>query len=550
VQRVRRESALATVLFTDIVRSTDIASEMGDRRWRVLVSRHHEIVRRELKRYGGREIDTAGDGFFATFTSQANAIRCAAAIVAAVQVLGIDVRAGLHVGEAEYVGRKLGGMAVHIGARVLSNAGPAEVLITSILRELVPGAGFEFEDRGTHSLKGVPGQWHLYRVTSVGQPPVRPLDAEVAAERRAAIEPPPMWRRRYVPMATAAAVLLAVVVAIVTIAGGAGGRPAPGPTHRASAPLAHALFELDPQTGRILAQVPIGHPATRDGPGSPGPAPHGVATGQSSVWVTNQRDDSVTRVDAASHAVTAIHATSPNAVAIGADAVWVADDTGGVTSIDPLTNAATRVDLPTGLVEPLDVGVDPTTGAVVTASMGCITCPLGVVNFAKLAFLDASGGSDGVVVLGSNPVTHAVALLGDAAWVEAGTDLWRVDLRSHHVTARLSLGEGLLWTVAPDPDHGALWISISSLGGAAASIVRVDASTRKVVQTLPVGCCPGALAVGEGAVWVTNSRDGTVTRIDPATGATKVFHVAAGADGIAVGYGHVWVTVDRPGVLG
>src|SRR5439155_15723858 len=185
----------------------------------------------------GREMDTAGDGFFATFTSQANAIRCAAAIVSAVQVLGIDVRAALHVGEAEFVGRKLGGMAVHIGARVLSQAGAAQVLVTSVLKDLVPGGGFEFEDLGTRTLKGVPGEWRLYRVRSVGQPPVMPLAPEIAAERRAAIEPPPMWRRRYVPIA-AAAVLAAAVIIVIVVLAARGGAPAPTPSYRAAAPVA------------------------------------------------------------------------------------------------------------------------------------------------------------------------------------------------------------------------------------------------------------------------------------------------------------------------
>jgi class 3 adenylate cyclase len=143
---------LLTVLFTDIVGSTDLAVEMGDARWRELIARHHAIVRGALKRFGGREIDTAGDGFFATFERPAQAIRCAAAIVEMVRELGIEVRAGLHVGEVEVAGKNVGGVAVHTGARVLSAANAGEVLVTATLRELVSGSGLEFVDRGAHTV--------------------------------------------------------------------------------------------------------------------------------------------------------------------------------------------------------------------------------------------------------------------------------------------------------------------------------------------------------------------------------------------------------------
>src|SRR5437867_12712096 len=135
MQRPRRESVLTTVLFTDIVGSSELAAELGDRRWKVLLSRHHALVRGELRRFGGRELDTAGDGFFASFDNPGNAVRCAAALVEAVQELGIEIRAGLHLGQAEIVARKLGGAAVHVGARTMAQAGPAEVLTSGGLKE-------------------------------------------------------------------------------------------------------------------------------------------------------------------------------------------------------------------------------------------------------------------------------------------------------------------------------------------------------------------------------------------------------------------------------
>ncbi len=160
------DRVLATILFTDIVGSTAKAVELGDRGWRDLVEEHHALVRRQLALYRGRELDTAGDGFFASFDGPARAIRCARAISDSVRTLGIDVRAGLHTGECEAIEGKVGGIAVHIGARVAAQAAPGEVLVSSTVKDLVAGSGLEFEERGAVELKGVPGEWHLFAVAS------------------------------------------------------------------------------------------------------------------------------------------------------------------------------------------------------------------------------------------------------------------------------------------------------------------------------------------------------------------------------------------------
>jgi class 3 adenylate cyclase len=163
---VADDRVLATVLFTDIVDSTRKAAEIGDRDWRALLDAHDAVVRAQLARFRGREISTAGDGFLATFDGPQRAIRCAMAIRDAVQALGIEVRAGLHTGECEIRGDDIGGIAVHIGARVSALAGASDVLVSSTLRDLVIGSGLEFDDRGTHELKGVPGEWHLFAVVA------------------------------------------------------------------------------------------------------------------------------------------------------------------------------------------------------------------------------------------------------------------------------------------------------------------------------------------------------------------------------------------------
>jgi pimeloyl-ACP methyl ester carboxylesterase len=160
------DRVLATVLFTDIVGSTERASELGDSRWRELLVAHHAQVRRQLERFQGREIDTAGDGLLATFEGPGRAVQCATAIGDSVRSLGLEIRAGVHTGEVELTGSRVTGIAVHLGARVAGLAAAGEVLVSSTVKDLVAGSGLEFVDRGSHELKGVPGEWRLYAVAN------------------------------------------------------------------------------------------------------------------------------------------------------------------------------------------------------------------------------------------------------------------------------------------------------------------------------------------------------------------------------------------------
>jgi class 3 adenylate cyclase len=156
---------LATILFTDIVNGTEKAAALGDRGWQRLIEQHHAAIRAELRRFRGTEVDTAGDGFFATFDGPARAVRCATASREAVRPLGIEIRAGVHTGECEIIAGKVGGLSVIIGARVKEQAGPGEVLVSNTVKDLVAGSGIAFTDRGLCYLKGVPGEWRLYAVT-------------------------------------------------------------------------------------------------------------------------------------------------------------------------------------------------------------------------------------------------------------------------------------------------------------------------------------------------------------------------------------------------
>jgi class 3 adenylate cyclase len=167
-EAVVADRVLATVLFTDLVASTERIASLGDRRWREVLESHHRVVRRELALYGGVEIDTAGDGFFCRFEGPARAIACAQRVVDGARELDLEVRAGVHTGECEIVGEKVAGIAVATGARISALAGPGEVLVSRTVRDLVAGSGIEFADRGEHALKGVPGMWQLFAVEDLG----------------------------------------------------------------------------------------------------------------------------------------------------------------------------------------------------------------------------------------------------------------------------------------------------------------------------------------------------------------------------------------------
>jgi class 3 adenylate cyclase len=243
---------LATVLFLDIVGSTATASELGDRRWHAILARFRKVVRAELKRFGGKEQDTAGDAFFATFAEPANAIRCAVAISSAVQDVGIDIRIGLHTGEIVSVDGALSGIAVHIGARVMALGGAAEILVTGTVKDLVAGSKIGFEDREVQTLKGVEGTWHVFAVTEVdGARLPSPLAPTDATARISAVEAEPMLRRRARALIAAGAIGTAVaIVAVLALTQGAGSG---AETSSSTGPV--TLIKIDPTTGQIVTTL-------------------------------------------------------------------------------------------------------------------------------------------------------------------------------------------------------------------------------------------------------------------------------------------------------
>ena len=239
------------MLFVDVVDSTRVAAEVGDARWRELVAAFRGTVRRQLKRLGGHEVDTAGDGFFATFDNPAAGLRAAAGIAREVQSLGLDVRCGLHTGELERIDGRLGGIAAHIGARVMSEGGAAQILTTGTVRDLVVGGAVAFEPFRETELKGVPGRWAIHRVTHVeGTPVSTPLVPDEAAMRRAAPRARPSRARGVVVIG--ASVLAIAAIAMIQLTRDEAASELPSATASAS-PAPVALMKLDPITRDLVA---------------------------------------------------------------------------------------------------------------------------------------------------------------------------------------------------------------------------------------------------------------------------------------------------------
>jgi class 3 adenylate cyclase/streptogramin lyase len=507
---------LATVLFTDIVGSTDVATELGDKRWRELLARHHALIRRELKKHGGREVDTAGDGFFATFDAPADGIRCACAASRAVQELGIDIRAGVHVGECEAMGSKVGGIAVHTGARVLSASGPADVLATSTVKELVAGAGIEFEDRGVHHLKGITGEWRLFAVVGLDGPPP-PLDTEVAAAARERIVAAPILRRRRTPIVIGLiAVVLGVAVgALALIRGGGSVTPSPNSVSEIQAggsvftrtfgvgsdPIGVAsdgghIWVINQRSGTIQqidpdANPPVGQPASTFG------ATTGLAAGDGAAWITS---GNVTTPDATSiiyrfdakTQLTPVTKDAPpgvGAVAYANGSLWVADpNTDQVLHIDPKTG---------DVVDAIAVDKKPVAIAAGPGDTAAIWVANALGNsVSRVASGDVAAQSFPV---GSSPSGIAVGSNGDV-WVtssEANT-VTHLD-PTGHLIATIDQVPGGASSIAVA--GSSVWVAATI---APFSVVRIDAGANRVSDTVAVSGPPSSLTVdAAGNLWVT-----------------------------------------------
>lgn len=477
----------ATVLFLDIVGSTQVASELGDARFRELISRFNRIVTGRLRRHGGREEDRAGDGFFATFPEPAQAIRCACILSEDVRELGIEIRSGIHTGETERVDGKTQGIAVVIGSRVMSLAAAGEILVSSTTKELATGAGFSFEDFAAHELKGVPGTWQVWAVTGVdGSTRPDPMPAADAAERLRTFEAPRrrMDVRRRVWLAGVAVVIVVAAAALMMRGGEAGSPPPP-----AEPPAPGTLLEMDPATGRILSQIslrPLQEARTLRH------TPHPLIVGQGGVWVI-RRDQliHVDPVDDDEEGRAAIGRGNPVSINIasGYDAIWLMTDR-ELLRVHPGTREVRSVtSVQRGPV--LSWTTDVTTGA-------------GYVWV---------GTSDG--------------------------ELLRFDPRTRHVDRAKDLSP----IDAIAAGSGAVWTSDVLEG----TVTRFDPETMKPAASLEIPGGADILALDGSDLWVLTQHAGLVT---PIVGGQRGPQIRVGEDptSLAVGLGAIWVG-DEDGII-
>jgi class 3 adenylate cyclase/DNA-binding beta-propeller fold protein YncE len=499
IRRGRTEKRLlATVLFTDMVGSTERAIELGDRAWQRLLKRHHSAVRGQLRRFGGHEVDSAGDGFFATFPQPADAVRCALAIRAAVRPLEISVRSAVHVGEVERIGPKVGGVAVHLAARALSAAESDEILVTSTVRDLVAGSELKFADAGTKSFKGFAEPWHVYRVTGPEPDEVAAAhedDERASASRRTAI-------------ALGGVIGAAVMVGVIVLLGVSG-----NPPEVEAGPNTVARLGSNDQVGDVLAtsrgpsalvvsagalwvaseagtvtRVELEQLTTQVAGGVGIPTTMAVADG--TVWVGEAYAGRISRIDAATVQVRErIEVHGRRMIAAG-DAVWVTDDVA-----DRVVRVSTAT-LAEDAAVTLDAGSGPRGIAVLDGS-------LWVANerAATVVELDAAEATTvgHPIGLGSSPTEIATG--AGSVWVTSmGADrLYRIDPDERRVTATIETCDGPDAVVASDD---AVWVACRI-----ANVVRRISTDGTLVADVAVPGIPSALAVDGDGVWVALRGD-------------------------------------------
>lgn len=525
MQRRTGGRALGAVLFTDIVGSTAIAAEMGNTRWGELVERHHRILRRQIGRFGGHEVDTAGDGFFVTFERPADAIRCAVAAEEAVRELGIEIRAGVSFGELETVGRKAGGLVVNTAARVMAVAGPGEVLVPASVKDIVPGSGIAFVEHGVHEFKGLEGDFRLFKVTDVdGRPPAPPLEEEEAAGRRSEIFPSGA-RRAPLLVGIGAGLVALIVAAAILVPALLDDEPA---ARTASGPFRDSVALVDVETGEVRSPISLGSL----GPNDPGifAVEHPLAAGEGGVWL--MRPPTLLHIDPRHREVRSelidVGLAQTQSVTTGFDAVWALSGR-TLLRVHPGTDEVEEflvLPVPAGITtwslalgEAIWVGVsdgtlvraDPRTGARDQVDTG-LSIDVIAATRDRLWVADILAGA--VFPFDPDSLLRAgrpVEIRGNIdRMVGRGDDLWIVDRRAGVVT-------------------------------------RIDAVSHTVSDPIRVGNDPTDIAVGFEAAWV-GDLDGSLYRIEPSTLEVQEFPVGAEVLGVAVedDADAVWVYVGDP----
>jgi class 3 adenylate cyclase len=540
-----REHALLSVLFTDIVGSTELAARMGDESWKRLLRRHHEIMRGVVGDNGGRIVDTAGDGVFAVFRRPAAAIRCASEGIHALRAIGVEIRAGIHFGETESSEGRVSGIVVHTAARVMALADPGEILITRTVQDLVAGKRITVGDRGSHELKGIPSRWDVFVVEEVeGQRRSPPIDPGLAQALRERSSVPPEPRRR---LPIVLVVIAALILTIVGIALVAGDDAAPDEPVVASTTLVRVDQETQERTEAVV-----------------GDGVSGIALGEGSVWLASFRDRSVYRVDPETLRVRnrIQMPKEPLEIAVGAGSVWVTTST-TLVRIDPITGEIVeRIQLGRCGIEPCRTDVVVADGTVWATHYDSDR-----LNGRLIRLDPARAGSDRPIPLSARPI--AVTVGHGAVWILHDDDIdtflvERIDIgaetrtlvelpfESHgplqclehdvgpasaaELCATITAGRRAVWVATPGDEVSWLW--------------RLDPDDGQLMPNrVEIACCAMAM-VGTAddlleTIWIGLSS-GDIMPMLEAEGVPSddVLTIGAPVTDIAIGYGAIWVSVD------
>jgi len=489
-------------MFTDIVGSTELAAKLGDRGWKALVSRHNSVVRRELKRFAGRELDTAGDGFFVMFERPAQAIDCAWAVIDALRPLDIQIRAAVHMGEVEVMGGKVGGIAVHAASRVLNLAKPGHIYVTGIVRDVVAGSDIRFTDEGVHELRGVPGEWRLFAVEEAAVDGALPVEAmpEPAAARRS-------WAPVLVALGIGAVVTATGIAFVLANAGSA----------PPVVPRANSVLRIDPTDNRLGALVEVDDPTSMavDGP---------------AVWVLSLRGRTATRIDPATGTTAHVGLpAAPTGIAVGDGGLWITTGFGGTEG-----GGVLRIGLANRTIESR-VTLGDGVGAIAIGD-GMAWVANRVRNTLSPIDLTTRSAGDEMNV-GEQP--EAIAVGEGSVWVANAIDhtVWRIDPASMSRTAVLTIADAPYDLAL---GFGRLWVT-SSLGN---SVTVIDIATNSLQRTLAMPGTPRGIAAASNAIWVAISS-GSVVRIDPEnpTDFRQVELAGAPEDVVVGGDNAVWVSI-------
>jgi YVTN family beta-propeller protein len=505
-------SGTVTFLFTDIEGSTQLLRQIGPHYAEVLAE-HQRIVRDAAAAHGGHEVDTQGDSFFIAFPRGKDAVGAAVAAQRDLHThawpdgVQVKVRMGLHTGEPRVGEQRYVGMGVHKAARIGAAGHGGQVLLSATTRELVEDElppGVTIRDLGMRRLKDVERPERLSQLVIEGLPSefdaLKTIDVELARRRR----------RMYVGSALIGVLAAAVAIPVFALGqGGDGGGTVVEPNFVAL---------VDPQSNSVVDAVQVGA------------RPRGVAVGEGSVWVANQDDKTLSRIDAATHDLvrTITLDATPTGVAVGLGAVWVANGlVGTVVRVDATTNEP---------VEPIDVTLRSNAGTVAVGE-GAVWAAFGTGEVGRIT------PSSSKVLLGVAGASPSAITVGEGSvWVANAFDhsVSRMNPRTVSVVASITVGRRPSAVALGD---GSLWVS----NEADDSVHRIDTASSSTVATIPVGDGPTAIAYGAGSVWVANGADGTLSRIDPRTNrVANILVVGNRPSGIAVGADGIWVTFQAP----